>query len=431
MKITKLTALLITAVLSLSSAAFAENIENGETAAKTALTATAAEDKITPETNPEYFSDALGFDIIMEDVMVPIADTAVFELYDANGKLLGTNKREVNADTKSLYLYFKLPQYKLGTDFKLKLVSGMAGFTYYSDRYWLGQTVDLHTYVYQKEDGTFFQGNNFIFTGYPLHEKGICVYYNEKPVNFSVRARLIDGTAMAAADEMAAAMRAKYSYSEEYNSVSIKSGTNEILFNVDNKYTTVFENDTFISHAPVWVDGKVFVPIRDLCEAFGSELQVLDFGDHLDLLVSESPVIRDYLNQSTVNRNGIYSRTSYLVWISKSEYTVRVYTGSQYNWTLEYTAPCGIGAWNTPTIEGQFEYQYRTARWTYPSYYVGPCLVFYGGYAMHSTLLNYDGTEYDGTVRAHISHGCVRLHPQDINWIADHIPVGTKIYITG
>ena len=69
--------------------------------------------------------------------------------------------------------------------------------------------------------------------------------------------------------------------------------------------------------------------------------------------------------------------------------------------------------------------------WDYNSYYVGPVLVFYRGYALHSTLLNYGGGEYDGTVRAHISHGCIRMHPQDINWIADTIPVGTKIYITG
>ena len=425
MNIKKFTAFILSAVFVFSSAAFAENKQYVQPES------TETTDKITPESNPECFSDALGVDIIMENVMLPIADTAVFELYDSNGRLLGTNTREINANTKSIYLYFTHPQYRLASDFNLKLVSGMAGFTYYSDRYWVGQTVKLHTYVYQKEDGEFFQGNNFIFTGYPLHEKAICIYYNEKPLKSTVRPRIIDGTAMVCAEEMAAAMMAKYSYSEEYNSVSIKSGENEILFNVDNKYTTVFGNDTYISHAPVWVDGKVFVPVRDLCEAFGSTLEVLDFGDHLDVLVSDSPIIREYLNKSIVNRNGISSRTNYLVWISKSEFTVRVYTGSQYNWNLEYAAPCGIGAWGTPTIEGQFEYQYRVSSWTYPSYYVGPCLVFYGGYAMHSTLLNYDGTEYDGTVGAHISHGCVRLHPQDINWIADHIPVGTKIYITG
>lgn len=430
MKLKRIAALVLTAAVMTGLIAVKADDEVGAVQANDGGTKT-VETEITPENNPECFSDALGFDIIMEDVMLPLSDTAVFELYDSDGNILGTDAREINADTKSIYLYFKLPQYRLGTDFKLKLVSGMAGFTYYSDRYWIGQTVDLHTYVYQNEDGSFFQGNNFIFTGYPLHEKAVCIYYNEKPLKYTVRPRIEDGTAMVAADEAAAAMFAKYSYSEEYNSVSIKSGTNEILFNIGNTYTTVFGNDAYISHAPVWIDGKVFVPVRDLCEAFGSEIEVLDFGDHIDVLVSDSPIIREQLNKSVVNRNGISSRTDYLVWISKSEFTVRVYTGSQYNWNLEYSAPCGIGAWGTPTIEGQFEYQYRVSAWTYPSYYVGPCLVFYGGYAMHSTLLNYDGTEYDGTVGAHISHGCVRLHPQDINWIAAHIPVGTKIYITG
>ena len=68
--------------------------------------------------------------------------------------------------------------------------------------------------------------------------------------------------------------------------------------------------------------------------------------------------------------------------------------------------------------------------WDYPGYYVGPVMRFHNGYALHSTLLYYGGGEYDGRVRVNISHGCVRLHPQDINWLASYIPLGTKIYIT-
>lgn len=428
MNVKKTVLMIMSAVFIFSSAAFSENDAG---AGGTLTKDIQYTDGITPETHPEFFSDALGFDILMEDVMLPLSETAVFELYDSHGNLLGTNEREINADTKSLYLYFKLPQYRLGTDFTLKLVSGMAGFTYYSDTYYPGDTVNVHTYVYQNEDGSFFQGNNFIFTGHLLHEKAVCVYYNGAQLLSSARPRIIDGTAMVAAEEIASAMHANYEYFADYNSVSFKSGSNEILFNVDNMYTTIFGHDTFISHAPVWADGKIFIPIRDLCEAFEAPLEVLDFGDHLDLVIGESPIIRDFLNSSVVNGNGIASRTDYLVWVNKSDFTVRVYLGSQYNWRLVYSAPCAIGAWGTPTIEGQFEYQYRVSSWTYPSYYVGPCLVFYGGYALHSTLLNYDGTEYDGTVGAHISHGCIRLHPQDINWISSYVPVGTKIYITG
>jgi len=29
-----------------------------------------------------------------------------------------------------------------------------------------------------------------------------------------------------------------------------------------------------------------------------------------------------------------------------------------------------------------------------------------------------------------ISHGCVRLKPDDINWLVETIPIDTKVYVT-
>ena len=55
---------------------------------------------------------------------------------------------------------------------------------------------------------------------------------------------------------------------------------------------------------------------------------------------------------------------------------------------------------------------------------------FYKGYAIHSTLLRYDGSDYDGRVGKQISHGCVRVKPENINWMVSMIPLYTKIYIT-
>ena len=55
---------------------------------------------------------------------------------------------------------------------------------------------------------------------------------------------------------------------------------------------------------------------------------------------------------------------------------------------------------------------------------------FRGGYAIHSTLIKYDGTPYDNRVGMKISHGCIRLRPEDINWLASITPLGTRIYIT-
>ena len=52
--------------------------------------------------------------------------------------------------------------------------------------------------------------------------------------------------------------------------------------------------------------------------------------------------------------------------------------------------------------------------------------MFYGGYALHSTLLRYDNTPYDNRVETMISHGCVRLHKSDIDWIAARLPIGSR-----
>ena len=54
---------------------------------------------------------------------------------------------------------------------------------------------------------------------------------------------------------------------------------------------------------------------------------------------------------------------------------------------------------------------------------------FNGGYAIHSTLLRYDGTPYDDRVGVKISHGCIRLRKDDINWMVSYIPLNTRIYI--
>jgi L,D-transpeptidase ErfK/SrfK len=57
-------------------------------------------------------------------------------------------------------------------------------------------------------------------------------------------------------------------------------------------------------------------------------------------------------------------------------------------------------------------------------------MVFYGGYALHSTLRAWGGGLYDDSVGVQNSHGCVRLHPTDIDWLYSIIPIGTKVYVT-
>jgi hypothetical protein len=44
------------------------------------------------------------------------------------------------------------------------------------------------------------------------------------------------------------------------------------------------------------------------------------------------------------------------------------------------------------------------------------------GYQLH-------GTPYANSIGAAVTHGCVRLRDEDIEWLYDNVPVGTKVYI--
>jgi hypothetical protein len=49
-------------------------------------------------------------------------------------------------------------------------------------------------------------------------------------------------------------------------------------------------------------------------------------------------------------------------------------------------------------------------------------LILGEGYLLH-------GTPYKNSIGLASSHGCVRLRDEDIEWLYDYVPVGTKVYI--
>ncbi len=219
-------------------------------------------------------------------------------------------------------------------------------------------------------------------------------------------------------------------YDEKYNSVVCEIGDDQAIFNMDTAYATIFGEDLYLPRICEFIDETAYVPVRPLAEAFGSSIETFDFGDHIDVCLGASEKVREYRNKIPVNKWGISSRTNYLVWIDKSDYRVRVYTGSQYKWEEAASFSCAIGAPGSPTPTGSYEYQYRMDGWYYNGYYVGPCLVFYGNYALHSTLLGYNGVPYDNRTGVMISHGCIRLKKPDIDWIAARLPYKSRVYIT-
>lgn len=370
----------------------------------------------------------LHIDITPHKYIIP--NNAVIELYNDMGELVGSQLRYVGWDRMAVDMQFDVPEYRMGDKFKIKLVSGLRSISYNDEYVEAGGMLEVDTYGYTDENGVYTQSNGCTITGNPHYDKELNIYHIDKLIqNVTPHARIVDGVTMMPVRAIGEAIGLKVTYDPNYDSVVCSVGNDQVIFNANTAYTTVFGEDTYAPHATVYLEGSLFVPVRTLAEAFGSKLEVADYGEYMDIIIGESPMVKEFRNQTPVNRDGIGSKTNYLVWVSKHEYKVRVYEGQQYNWSLLQEFPCALGAWNTPTITGQFEYLERT-QWDYGTYYVGPVLRFYNGYALHSTLLYYGGGEYDGRVGVNISHGCVRLHPQDINWIANTIPFGTRIYIT-
>lgn len=406
-------------VTAISEIEIAENFKDAE-----------ASESVNVNSGASVKFDKVYVDLKLIPKMKVVDSFAKLEICTSDDKVIEEKVEWVGGITQNLSFEFSVPEYEPGSTFILKLKGGLRYIQYYDDIYTTEQPIRLDTYRYKNEDGEFVDGNRFAVTGCPEYEHAIVAYVEGKQINLSPYGRLINDVAMVPVRPIAEAMGLEVRYDEKYNSVVCEIGDKKAIFNMGMKYATLLGEDTYLPEACCFIGDTAFVPVRSLAEVFGAEVQALDFDDHIDVCIGESSVVKEYMQQIPVNKWGISSRTPYLVWIDKSDYRVRVYTGSQYKWKQAASFPCAIGAPGTPTITGSYEYQYRVPSWNYSGYYVGPCLVFYGGYALHSTLLCYNGVPYDDRVGVMISHGCIRLHKADIDWIAARLPVGSRIYIT-
>lgn len=355
---------------------------------------------------------------------------ASFELCDESGNLIGEKVEWIGGVTTEFKMVFDLPAVNVGDKYKLKLKGGLNYIQYYDNMYGVGDEIELEAYGYRNENDESCVSSDFEVSACPLYEHAIVPYIAGVQLKLYPEARLINGVAMAPVRHIAEELGLKVRYDEKYHSVVCEIDDKQAIFNVGTAYATIMGNDCFMPTACEIIDDTAFVPIRTLAEAFGCTVEALDFGDHIDVCMSESPIVKEYYMNLPVNRWGISSRTNYMVWIDKSDFRVRVYQGSKGKWEEIKSFPCAIGAPGSPTITGSFEYEYRMPQWSYAGYYVGPCLVFHGNYAMHSTLIQYNGVPYDDRVGVMISHGCVRLHKSDIDWLDRNLPTKSRIYIT-
>lgn len=133
-----------------------------------------------------------------------------------------------------------------------------------------------------------------------------------------------------------------------------------------------------------------------------------------------------------MNAKGYSSTTKYIIWVNLTYQRVNIFEGSKGNWTLIHEYLCGSGAGDC-TPRGTFTVFGRSAAgWTTSTYNCRPVVNFKtgSGYAFHSRL--YDPTHSyltDPSIGFPVSHGCIRMYDEDVQWIYDNIPTGTTVVV--
>lgn len=212
------------------------------------------------------------------------------------------------------------------------------------------------------------------------------------------------------------------------NQVTMTYGANIVALHLDSTLAQIRGKDTELSAPAFLVGDTVYAPAEAVCKGLGFTFKSDTDGSMMSVYADVPE--NELWSEKSVNGKDLPSDTQYLIWVNKSKYTVYVFLGKNGNWREIYSCKCSIGAKDSPTVTGIFKYISRESRWPYDDFYVGPVMRFYGSYAIHSTLLKYDGSDYNNTVGVKNSHGCVRVRPDNINWLVSYVPLKSTVYVS-
>lgn len=141
----------------------------------------------------------------------------------------------------------------------------------------------------------------------------------------------------------------------------------------------------------------------------------------------------DEVKEVWINAKGYSSKTEYLCWINLTYQRVNIFKGEQGNWELIRTCLGASGAGRNATPVGVYTVFNRSARgWKTSSYWCKPVVNFYvgTGYAFHSRLYHpTKGYLTEPDIGYPVSHGCIRMYDEDIQWIFDNIPNETTVVV--
>lgn len=345
--------------------------------------------------------------------------TVKMELYNKNRLSIGTLDLEIDKVNVVKTLTFDVGEYADGEEFYLSCLNDVDCIKYEEEYYGIGSKILLNNQ------------DKFFMTLYPVQQQIIDVYHNWQKYKTDYQVTLVDGNCMISLVDVMNIFDlwdGKTVFDNETGRLEINLEDKNIVMTLGKLEASDGEEVT-LPTAPTRINTLMYVPLRFTCEALGAEVDA--YSEYQKLEVDIITIAKNLgEKEKFINSKDMSSRTNYLIWIDKSDFRVTVFKGSKNNWKAQNTYPCSIGAPHTPTITGVFEYYSKEKRWSYPKYYCGPVMRFHGGYAMHSTLVKYDGTFYDGRLEKMISLGCIRMDPKDIQYLWDTIPLYTRIYVT-
>ena len=434
-----LISVLMAVTLIFSQSALAEETEDVTLSVETEESVETQTPSIQPEVTTQtdnilkpskLTSNKIVVKVHIDDVDNLLPQNMVFGIYSPKGQFWGARHIRVADTSVERTIEFTVPEYNIGETLGLKIFSGAKKFSHSEIEYSLDEMIELKTSSDIDENNTIIYGNEFSINASPLSSNYFRAYANGNELYFKTPTKIINNTAfIPLMDYLEAVMMADcVKIDENSGRIEINVNGQSVVFYLEGRDMYKNGKVTYSDNVPLKINGVIYVPFRFLVEGLGGTIEVTT--DNENILHITALLTKDTTKEAYVNSKGIISKTNYLVWVSRKDFSVMVFTNNGEGWKLERTFPCSIGAPSSPTITGEYEYFSKESRWSYPTYYVGPIMRFYKGYALHSTLLRYDGSDADGRLGQRISHGCVRLAPADIQWMVNTVPLYTKIYIT-
>lgn len=348
-----------------------------------------------------------------------------FAVYkEESAEALSEKSIRLKNSVTSFNMEFEVPEYKMGEEFVIKITKGEAQAEYNGKK---GTEFTVQPYIYADEEGkAACQTTFYINLETAAQKKEYKVYLLGKEVPYPY---YLSGGEIYMCEDMMKDLRIKCEKKESSWQLLSETGNVTMQFFKDDIYALKNYIGYNLNRPVFEIGGKGYFPLKDIAEQFKCGYRETE----TDGIIKIETTLSEYRTnplEDFVNSKNLDSKTDYLIWVSKKDYQVNLFIGKNKYWSLAGSYPCTIGTDYTPTIEGEFEYIEKIKRWDYPDFYCGPVMRFHNGYALHSTLIKYDGTFYDNRVGKKLSHGCIRLRPEDINYLVEYVPLKTKILVT-